>query len=127
MASRAPTMNIHPSRTELGRADPLKHIFRSLFEVLPPDARGHVVATIGEFLGTMLFFILAFGGVEVGGASSNTDQTNHVSTKPPANSPSQLLYVALSAGFAMVVCAWTFFRISGGLFNPVVSLNWIAS
>jgi aquaporin related protein len=118
---RSPTMNLQHSKTELGRADPLKHIFRAIFEVMPDGARSHVVATIGEFLGTMLFFILAFGGVEVGGASSNSDQKEGVSTKPPTHTPGQLLYVALSAGFSLVVCVWTFFRISGGLFNPAVS------
>lgn len=120
--SMAPTMNLHPSRTELGRADPLKHIFRSIFELLPPAARGHVVATLGEFLGTMLFVILAFACVDVAGASSNKDQGEGVSTHPENGAtPSYLLYAALGVGISKVVTAWVFFRISGGLFNPVVS------
>lgn len=36
--------------------------------------------------------------------------------------PSQLLYISLSFGFSLTVCAWIFFRVSGGLFNPAVSL-----
>ena len=33
------------------------------------------------------------------------------------------LYIALSFGFSLAVNAWIFFRISGGLFNPAVSLG----
>jgi aquaporin related protein len=119
--SRTPTMNLQHSATVLTRIDPLKHIFRAIFEVLPSGARGHVVAIIGEFLGTLLFLILAFAGVEVASASSNKNQGAGVSTATAEKSPAILLYIALSTGFSLVVTAWTFFRISGGLFNPVVS------
>ncbi len=117
---RAPTMMLQRGSTSLSRVDPLKAMFRSLFGLIHPSARGHVVAVLGEFFGTLIFIFLAFAGVETGGASSNKDQGEGVSTAPPAASPSQLLYVALSTGFALVVTAWTFFRISGGLLNPVV-------
>jgi aquaporin related protein len=30
------------------------------------------------------------------------------------------LYISLSFGFSLMVNAWIFFRISGGLFNPAV-------
>ncbi|PBP23414.1 aquaporin-like protein [Diplocarpon rosae] len=120
---RAPTMMINREGTNLSRVDPLRAMFRSLFKLIHPSARGHVVGFLGEFLGTLIFVTLAFAGVETAGASSNKDQGDGVSTAPPAASPSQLLYAALSAGFALVVTAWTFFRISGGLFNPVISLG----
>lgn len=34
----------------------------------------------------------------------------------------RLLFIALAFGFSLAVNAWTFFRISGGLFNPAVTL-----
>ncbi|KAE8449564.1 hypothetical protein EG329_007894 [Mollisiaceae sp. DMI_Dod_QoI] len=120
---RVPTMNINHSDTLLTRKDPLKRLFQNLFEILPEGARGHVVAVIGEFIGTLVFIFLAFSGVEVASASSNKDQGDGVSTATPEKSPEQLLYIALAAGFSLVVTAWTFFRISGGLFNPVFSLG----
>ncbi|KAK6581046.1 hypothetical protein PZA11_006534 [Diplocarpon coronariae] len=120
---RAPTVRIDREGTNLSRVDPLRAMFRSVFKLIHPSARGHVVGFLGEFLGTLVFVTLAFAGVETAGASSNKDQGDGVSTAPPAASPSQLLYAALSAGFALVVTAWTFFRISGGLFNPVISLG----
>lgn len=115
-------MNHERRRTTLARVDPLKSLFRNLFELVHPHARGHVVAFLGEFLGTLIFIFLAFAGVETAGASSNVRQAgDDISTAPPQASPSQWLYVALSAGFTLAVTAWTFFRIGGGLFNPVVS------
>lgn len=38
-------------------------------------------------------------------------------------SPATLLYIALCFGFSLMVNAWVFFRISGGLFNPAVSVE----
>jgi glycerol uptake facilitator-like aquaporin len=35
------------------------------------------------------------------------------------SNPQQLQYIALCFGFSLAVNAWVFFRISGGLFNPV--------
>jgi len=40
-----------------------------------------------------------------------------------SSNPEQLMYVALSFGFSLCVNVWVFFRISGGLFNPVVTLG----
>ncbi|KAK5683062.1 hypothetical protein LTS10_004592 [Elasticomyces elasticus] len=49
-----------------------------------------------------------------------------VSQSPPgpngANSASAVVYISLSYGFAVLVAIWTFYRISGGLFNPAVTL-----
>ena len=36
---------------------------------------------------------------------------------------SNLLYISLCFGFSLAVNAWIFFRVSGGLFNPAVSLG----
>ena len=120
---RALTLNIHRQNTKLSTTDPLKKLFRGIFDVLPAAARGHVVAVIGELIGTLFFIFFAFAGGQVASASSNKEQGSDVSTATSIKSPQQLLYIALSAGFSLVVFAWTFFRISGGLFNPVVCSN----
>ncbi|BGO90627.1 hypothetical protein NBRC10512v2_002880 [Rhodotorula toruloides] len=44
-------------------------------------------------------------------------------TAASAPNTSNLLYIALSFGFSLAVNAWIFFRVSGGLFNPAVSLG----
>jgi len=118
--ARVSTMYINDTDTTLSRVDPLKGALRGLFKGLPSPARGHVVAVLGEFIGTLSFVFFAFAGVQVGAASSNKEQGVGVSTATSAKSPQLLLYASLAAGFSLVVHAWTFFRISGGLFNPVV-------
>lgn len=72
-------------------------------------ARGHVVAMSGEFVGTTLFLFFAFGGTQI------------ANTLPPDElTLDKLLFISLSFGFSLATTAWTFYRISGGLFNPAV-------
>jgi aquaporin related protein len=82
---------------------------------------------IGEYVGTVLFMIFALGGTNVAlipntsitGATATGQDGSDVSTVNTSN----LLYIALSFGFSLAVNAWIFFRVSGGLFNPAVSLG----
>lgn len=71
---------------------------------------------LGEFVGTFLFLFFAFAGTQVANdaAAANGEQSPSAST---------LLYIALAFGFSLAVNAWVFFRISGGLFNPAVTLG----
>lgn len=82
--------------------------------------KGHIVAIIGEFVGTFFFLFLAFTGAQTANVSSNPNTGDTVITEAPQKTPQQLLYTALAFGFSLAVNAWVFFRISGGLFNPAV-------
>jgi aquaporin rerated protein, other eukaryote len=66
-------------------------------------------AAFFEFVGTTMFLLLAFGGV----------QASHDVQGPAIE---QTLYIATSFGLSLLVSAWFFFRATGGLFNPEVSL-----
>lgn len=98
-----------------------RHVERRLgfLDFLPKTVKGHIVACVGEFVGTFMFLLFALGG------------TNVVNTAPPegANAvdlsanPSKIMYIALVFGMSLAVNAWVFFRISGGLFNPAVTLG----
>lgn len=98
-----------------------RHVERRLpfSHLLPKAVKGHIVAGVGEFVGTFMFLLFALGG------------TNVVNTAPPegANAvdlsanPSKIMYIALVFGMSLAVNAWVFFRISGGLFNPAVTLG----
>ena len=81
------------------------------------EQRGHIVAVIGEFVGTLLFLFFAFAGTQVANISSNNNTGTEIDTTLQQKNPSQLLYVSLSFGFSLLVTAWVFFRISGGLFS----------
>ena len=38
---------------------------------------------------------------------------------------SNSLFISMSFGFSLAVTAWIFFRVTGGLFNPAVSLGMV--
>lgn len=91
--------------------------------------KNHFIAMLGEFTGTTLFMLFALGGTNV----ANIPTTNVTGataagqdgTTVSAANTSNLLYIALSFGFSLAVNAWIFFRVSGGLFNPAVSLGMV--
>lgn len=116
-----PTLNISgPGQTALSRLDPLKALFTKLFDSIPQKARGHVVAVIGELIGTTAFLFIAFAAAEVALASANDNKGDKVNYETKSISTIQILFIAFGAGISLVVNAWTFFRISGGLFDPAV-------
>lgn len=91
--------------------------------------KNHFIAMIGEFVGTVLFLIFALGGTNVAltpttSLTGNTAAGQDDSAVSTVNT-SNLLYIALSFGFSLAVNAWIFFRVSGGLFNPAVSLGMV--
>ncbi|KAH7417896.1 aquaporin-like protein [Cadophora sp. MPI-SDFR-AT-0126] len=99
------------------------HFIKKTLQSLPKSIRGHVVAVIGEFVGTLLFLFFAFAGTQVANVSSNTNTGTTVITETVQKTPQQLLYISLAFGFSLAVNTWTFFRISGGLFNPAVTVG----
>ncbi|KAK5163350.1 Aquaporin-1 [Saxophila tyrrhenica] len=95
---------------------------------LPNRLRNHFIAMVGEFVGTFLFLFFAFAATQVANSAaaavtdSNADSDGATSLAQVPNAP-VLLYIALAFGFSLAVNAWVFFRISGGLFNPAVTLG----
>jgi aquaporin related protein len=85
---------------------------------LPLDIKNHFVAMMGEFVGTFLFLLFAFGGTNAVNAAPLAGRSADL-----AADPAKLLFISLCFGFSLAVNAWVFFRISGGLFNPAVGLS----
>ena len=83
---------------------------------LPNAPRNHFIAMCGEFTGTFLFLLFALGGTQVVNANPTTASGSTLNADP-----AKLLYISLCFGMSLMVNAWVFFRISGGLFNPAVS------
>jgi len=61
-----------------------------------------------------MFLFFGFAGIEV---------AKQGSTPGASLSLDQLLYISAAFGGSLMVNAWVFFRISGGLFNPAVSVH----
>lgn len=120
--AKEPALNIHKTETVLSKADPLARIFQSIFKLLPCYVRGHAVACLGELIGTIFFYFIAFAGTQVAySASPALNNVYEINAVINLVTPSVVLYIALSVGFSLAVAAWVFCRVSGGLFNPVVS------
>ncbi|KAF8071576.1 putative aquaporin 1 [Lyophyllum atratum] len=64
-----------------------------------------LMAALLEFVGTAFFLVLGLGGIQAATAENQA-----------------VLYISTCMGFSLLVSAWLFFRITGGLFNPNVSL-----
>ncbi|QIW99324.1 hypothetical protein AMS68_004842 [Peltaster fructicola] len=79
----------------------------------PSPARQHAIAFLGELVGTFLFLFFAFSATEVANRRAPSSGADAAT----------LLYISLAFGFSLAVNAWVFFRISGGLFNPAVTLG----
>jgi len=70
-----------------------------------------------------MFLFFAFAGTQIANLNSSSPQpsTSSASTTSSVNT-SNLMFIALSFGFSLMINVWIFFRISGGLFNPAISL-----
>src|SRR5205085_5176592 len=77
----------------------------------------HMVAAVGEFVGTFLFLYFAYAG--------NLMAMSLASAKTPSGgiTSETVVFISLAYSFSLLVNVWAFYRISGGLFNPAVSLH----
>lgn len=78
--------------------------------------KNHFVAWLGEFVGTFLFLFLAFAGTQTANQPTSSAQSQS------GPNLTNLLYISLIFGFSLAINVWIFFRVSGGLFNPAVTL-----
>jgi hypothetical protein len=85
---------------------------------LNSSIKNHLVATLGELIGTTMFLFFAFAGTQVANINSPSDQNLTTTGLTTGWNVNKLLYVSFSFGFSLMVNVWIFFRISGGLFNP---------
>ena len=89
------------------------------------DAHADFVATIGEIVGTTMFLFFAFAGTQVANIQSNDGAANTTTGGTTGFNTSVYLYISIIFGFSLMVNVWIFFRISGGLFNPAVTLGMV--
>jgi len=77
------------------------------------NLRDDLFAASLEFVGTICFLMLAFGGIQAVSEEGKSGEASNIE---------RVMYISLSMGFSLLVSAWLFFRVTGGLFNPNVSL-----
>ena len=93
-----------------------------LTEWMNSTVKNHFVAFLGELVGTTMFLVFAFAGTEVANIRSQASDSNTTTGEATGFNVATLLYISLSFGFSLMVNVWIFFRISGGLFNPAVTV-----
>jgi aquaporin related protein len=74
-----------------------------------------IYAALFEFVGTTLFLLLGLGGIQ---AISSPE----FFIPDGSSNVVQLLYISMSMGFSLLATVWLFFRVTGGVFNPNISL-----
>ncbi|KAA1081834.1 hypothetical protein PGTUg99_015701 [Puccinia graminis f. sp. tritici] len=87
------------------------------------EIKRDLLASVAEFLGTTVFLLMGLGGIQA--AAISNEAAKEASRNSIANevaSVSQLLYISTSMSLALLASAWTFFRISGSVFNPNVAI-----
>lgn len=83
--------------------------------------RKTLVAALGEFIGTFMFLFFAFVGAQatiLNTRAVDTDKAPDIATLVPL----RFLLIVLAFGVGLTVNVWIFYRVSGGMFNPAVSL-----
>lgn len=123
-----PSGSLH-SRPALGWGNMTKDEKREIMRLpwlqwMNSNIKNHFVAAVGEFVGTTMFLFFAFAGTIVANTQSRAAAGSQTTTGSSTGfDVGVLMYIALSFGFSLMVNAWVFFRISGGLFNPAVTLG----
>lgn len=84
--------------------------------------RNHVIAVVGEFVGTTFFLFFALAAAQTANAKPDNLPAAGAVSMPGSLSLLQILYISFGFGLSLAVNAWVFFRISGGMFNPAVGL-----
>ncbi|KAK3337671.1 aquaporin-like protein [Cercophora scortea] len=105
-----------PNNSNGGANTPIPSIFGR--KELPHTMRTHIVAFLGEFVGTFMFLFFAFAGTQVANTPPPSDTPGAVAPPNAAN----LIFIALAFGTSLMANVWAFYRVTGGLFNPSVTL-----
>ncbi|KAF2732403.1 aquaporin-like protein [Polyplosphaeria fusca] len=87
----------------------------------PSLLRTEPVVFVGEFFGTFMFLFLALAGTQIA-ITSATSNPAVAPAENPSQEVSKLIYVSLAFGASLAVCAGMWGDVSGGMFNPAVSL-----
>jgi hypothetical protein len=113
---------IEPTELRIGPQRPNR-----VFAALSDAGRGHIVAMLGEYIGTTMF--LFFGYIAAQTANEKKDITLRAAidagAAPVGPSLLQISYISSVFGLSLAANAWIWYRVSGGMFNPSVGFTLI--
>jgi len=79
--------------------------------------QSHIIAAIAEFVGIFMFLFLAYAGHLMAVSQASTRAPNGLMDNQT------VVIIGLAYAISLLVNVWAFYRISGGLFNPAVTLG----
>jgi len=82
-------------------------------------AKQDLIAFVGEFFGTTMFLFIGLGCIKTAQDSQSASQTQVATTL----SQQTIMFISVGMGLSLLVTAWVFYRITGGLFNPAITLS----
>lgn len=118
--NRIPVLPSHQKELHLTNSRGEMYIINQFKEKLPLSARNRLIAMLSEFVGTFFFMFIGVAGNSV--VVNDAAVAQQFAGGALTANPSKLLFTAMVWGLSAIVNAWAFFRISGGLFNPAVTM-----
>ncbi|OAA62977.1 Major intrinsic protein [Cordyceps fumosorosea ARSEF 2679] len=107
-----------PATIDVGAGSTNRYSKEGRDHPIPSQYKNTLTVVVGEFCGTFMFLLLSFIGTQ---AALDTNNPSDLQARPLA--PFSLMYIAASFGTALAVNVWIFFRVTGGMFNPAVTLG----
>ncbi|ORY34803.1 aquaporin-like protein [Naematelia encephala] len=95
---------------------------RSAASGLFADIKNDMVAMAGEFVGTVLFLMFALGAVQLTAAAQPAAGAGTQAAGDASGKIIAAFYVSAAFGISLFAFASVFFRATGSIFNPSVSL-----
>jgi aquaporin related protein len=89
-------------------------------ERVPLRIRNRCIAMISEFVGTFFFMLIGLGGNSA--VINDPAAAAQFKGGDASANPAKILFIATVWAVSVTVNTWSFFRISGGLFNPAVTM-----
>lgn len=89
--------SIHSGTSSDGTSDSVRNVF---------------TACLAEFVGTFMFMFFAFAATQIANMAG--------SASFPKPDLAVLIFESLAFGVSLAVNVWLFYRVSGGMFNPIV-------
>ncbi|KAF1829005.1 aquaporin-like protein [Decorospora gaudefroyi] len=84
------------------------------------NIRTEITAFLGELIGTFMFLSLAFSRTQIALNATNTNNLTASANSMP--NVKKLLYISFTFGVSLAINVGIFADVSGGKFNPAVSL-----
>ncbi|KAJ4336211.1 Aquaporin-1 [Ascochyta clinopodiicola] len=121
--NRMPVLPSHQKELSLTTSRGEIYLINQFKERLPLPIRNRAIAMLSEFVGTFFFMFIGLAGNSV--VVNDAAVAQQWAGGELGANPSKLLFTAMVWGMSVIVNAWAFFRISGGLFNPSVTMAMI--